>query len=287
MLRLARALCCAALAAAVSSFGIPSASAAQDGLLRLAHLSPDTPAVDVYVDSVADPAARVMLPGVGYGTVSPYRPVPPGIYSVAMRAAGASPSTPPVLSTTVQVDAGSAKTVAGVGHFADLGLTVLADDLTPPPAGQARLRVISAAAGASSVDVSVVGGAQLAQGLAFGKAGGYVTVPGGAATLSVTPSGGTAARVPVTLDAGSVYSLLVLDRKGGGLSVQPVLDAAGSGVMPAGGVETGAGGAARPFSNAVAGLATAVGALAATGFALTVVPRWRRPRRRGRHSAGT
>lgn len=279
MLRVIRALCCAALAAAVSSLGLPAASAAQDGQLRLAHLSPDTPAVDVYVDSVSDPAARVTLPGVGYGSVSPYRAVPPGTYTVAMRAAGAALTTPPVLSTTVTVDAGSARTVAGVGHFSDLGLAVLVDDLTPPPAGQARMRVISAAASAPTVDVSVENGPVVAQGLAFGKASNYVDVPGGAGTLTVAPAGGPAGTMPVTLDAGSVYTVLLLDQKGGGITVQPVLDAAGMGVMPSGGVETGAGGTAGPSASPVARPVAVVAVLAVAGLGLALSRRRDKARR--------
>src|SRR5687767_15272142 len=55
-------------------------------------LSPDTPAVDVYVDSVADPDTGIVLNGVGYGAVSEYQDVPPGEYTVSMREAGAERS---------------------------------------------------------------------------------------------------------------------------------------------------------------------------------------------------
>ena len=69
--------------------------------------------------------------------------MPAGVYTVSMREAGADPATPPVLSTTVQVGTDSARTVAGVGRFADLGLEVLEDDLALPPSGQARVRVVN------------------------------------------------------------------------------------------------------------------------------------------------
>ncbi|WP_243737747.1 DUF4397 domain-containing protein [Blastococcus xanthinilyticus] len=216
-----------------------------DGLLRLAHLSPDTPSVDVYVDSVADPGdgtALLTVPGVGYGTISEYQDVPAGVYTVSMRQAGAEPTAPPVLSTTVEIGTGDARTVAGVGRFADLGLEVLEDDLTLAPSGQARVRVVSAAGTAPTLDAAV-GGTELATGLAFAEAGDYATVPGDAGALQVTV-GGKPTELPLDLAAGSVYSLFVLDRPEGGLTVRTVLDAAGSGVVPAGGVEAGAGGTA-------------------------------------------
>jgi hypothetical protein len=85
-----------------------AASTAGYGWLRLAHLSPNTPAVDVYLYSVGNPAAKIVLKHVAYGTESPYERVASGDYTVAMRAAGAAASSKPVLSTEVDVSAGHA-----------------------------------------------------------------------------------------------------------------------------------------------------------------------------------
>src|SRR3712207_4112694 len=72
MIRLAStvALFCAALCALA-----PAAVAAPEerGMLRLAHLSPDTPAGDVYVASVSDPDVRRTFLGGTYGMVSEYQ----------------------------------------------------------------------------------------------------------------------------------------------------------------------------------------------------------------------
>ncbi len=270
---LAVAVVAAALLATTAGLPLPGARAADDGLLRLAHLSPDTPAVDVYVDSVADPTAGQVFPAVGYGTVSDYQPVPAGTYAVSMRPAGADPATPPVLSTTVEVGAGSARTVAGVGPFADLGLAVLEDDLTPPPAGASRLRVVAAAASAPTLDVAVPGGPPVAASLAFAGTSGYVDVPAGATVLTVTPGGGAPTELPVELAAGSVHSVLVLDRPGGGLTVRAVLDAAGPGVVPSGGVEAGLGGTAPSAGPAPVAPAAVAGSLAAGAGLLLVATR--------------
>ncbi|TFV63288.1 DUF4397 domain-containing protein [Geodermatophilus sp. DF01-2] len=278
-----RVLSVAALSVGLVLVAPAGAGAADGGLLRLAHLSPDTPAVDVYVDSVADPGdgtALLTVPGVSYGTISDYQTVPPGVYTVSMRQAGADPSTPPALSTTVEIGADSARTVAGVGRFADLGLEVLEDDLTLPPSGQARVRVVAAAATAPTLDASA-GGTALATDLAFAEAGEYAIVPGDVTQLQLTVDGAPT-ELPLDLAAGSVYSLFVLDRPEGGLTVRTVLDAAGSGVVPTGGVETGAGGtAAGELDAAVVGGAVGLTVLAGTGLALV------RRSRRGpaRHAA--
>lgn len=243
-MRTTRAVLAVLLAAVCAALPLSGAQAADPGQLRLAHLSPDTPPVDVYVDSVSDPGAGQTFPGVGYGTVSDYQQVPPGTYAISMRQAGADPASPPVLSTTVDVQAGDARTVAGVGPFADLGLEVLEDDLTPPASGSARMRVVAAAASAPELAVALPGGPAVATALTFSDTSDYVEVPAGSATLEVAPDGGQPVSLPVDVAAGAVYSVLVLDGPGGGLTVRPILDAAGAATVPAGGVEAGAGGAA-------------------------------------------
>jgi hypothetical protein len=94
---------------------VPAGAAPGAGWVRLAHLSPNAPAVDVYLYSFGDPSARMVLRHVSYGMVSPYREVPVGDYTVSMRAAGAAPTAQPLLSTGLRVSAGTAYTVAGMG----------------------------------------------------------------------------------------------------------------------------------------------------------------------------
>jgi hypothetical protein len=119
-MRATRAAVAAVLAALLLALGAPGVAVAAPAAeppayLRLAHLSPDTPTVDVYVDSAADPARSFVVPGVGYGAVSQYQPLPPDSYVISMRAAGAAASSPPVISATVDARSGAAYTVAGTG----------------------------------------------------------------------------------------------------------------------------------------------------------------------------
>lgn len=217
-------------------------SAASDTFLRLAHLSPDTPSVDVYVTSASDPEDTLLLRGVDYGTLSEYQRIDGGTYTVSMRPAGADEDSPPVIATTLDAEEGSAHTVAGVGNFADLGLRILDDDLTLPPDGQSRVRVIQASASQPTLDVVLQDGVTLAEDLEFATTTEYSTVPPGEWVLQVSGAGAPATTLPFTVDAGIVYSVLILDQAGGELSVAPRVDAASTGVIPAGSVETGAGG---------------------------------------------
>ncbi len=257
------------------------AMAGDQAYVRLAHLSPDTPKVDVYVASVANPSQSIVVPGVGYGAVSPYRPLAPGSYVVSMRLAGASKDSPPVISTTVDAKAGQAYTVAGTGLSASLGLTVLNDQLNAPPAGKAAVRCINGAVSASAVDLGQAGKQPWATGVKFATTTPYTDVNVGTWVLHVTAPGKPAVNLPVTVDESSTYSVVLLDKKGA-FSVRLIRDSAGSTVAPVGGVETGFGGTAPADTAALLAFgaaAVALGAVAAmTG--LSAAARVRRARSR-------
>ncbi|HTQ89489.1 MAG TPA: DUF4397 domain-containing protein [Streptosporangiaceae bacterium] len=231
----------AAVLVAVTS---PAASAvpaaAPDGWVRIAHLSPQAPAMDMYVYPFGDPGRPVVLKDVSYGAVSAYMAVSPGQYTVAMRGFGAPASSKPALTTSFMVEAGSAYTLAALGPDPGLRTEVLKDQMTTP-AGKAVVRVLQASLKQHLVTVSY-GPAVLARQLAFGTATSYTAVSPGAQTVRFTASGQHAA-TPVTLAAGTVHTIVVLDDSSG-LKVDAVTDAAGSQAMPKGAVLAGFGGTA-------------------------------------------
>ncbi|MFC7275248.1 DUF4397 domain-containing protein [Paractinoplanes rhizophilus] len=219
------------------------ARAAGDGYVRLAHLSPDTPAVDVYLRSASGAIEPQTFKAVGYGDMSSYLRLPTGTYQVAMRKAGAPATSAPVLTTQVDVENGGAYTVAGVGRFADLGLRVLKDDLKLPGSGKSKVRIIQASVKAPVLDVAGQNGSKIADSVAFATTTAYREVEPGKWSVRVAPTGGGRTTVlPCTLGAGSVYSLIVLDDRGGGLKPELHVDAERQGAVPLGGVATGDGG---------------------------------------------
>jgi hypothetical protein len=218
-----------------------SAAATSVGWVRLAHLSPNTPAVDVYLYSFGDTSAQLVLHHVGYGAVSPYEPLAAGEYTVAMRAAGAPAARAPVLSANLTVAPGHAYTVAGMGPESGLRLQILDDRLTTP-AGKGLVRVIQASLREHVVTVTYTADTALASNLAFAAVTPYRAVPATTATVRVT-GGSEHVTASVTLGAGTVHTLVVLDGAKG-LVVDDLLDAAGSGAVPVGGASTGFGGTA-------------------------------------------
>ena len=229
----------AASPAASASTSAPAAT--QVGWVRCAHLSPNTPAVDVYMYPFGNDSNPTVLKHVSYGNVSDYMAIAAGQYTVAMRQAGAPASTAPVLSTSFWVSAGDSYTVAGVGPESGLKLQVLNDDLTAP-AGKTLVRVIQASLKDHLVTVSY-GSDVLANELAFGSVTTYSALSPGTGTVKFSASG-AAISMPVTLAADTVHTIVVLDGSSG-LKVDDLTDAAGSKTMPMGGAATGFGGMAR------------------------------------------
>ncbi len=225
---------------ATSASAAASAASPGTGWVRLAHLSPNTPAVDVYLYSFGDSSAWLVLHHVGYGAVSPYESLASGDYTVAMRAAGAAATSKPVLSTSLVVVSGHAYTVAGLGPESGLRLQVLDDRLTTP-AGEALVRVIQASLREHVVTVTDAGGT-VASNLAFASVSSYQAVRPATVTVRVTGTTETTSAT-ITLGAGMVHTLVVLDGANG-LTVDNIADADGSAVAPAGGAATGFGGTA-------------------------------------------
>jgi hypothetical protein len=222
--------------------------------------------MDMYMYPFGDPGHPTVLRDVSYGDVSAYMAVSPGQYTVAMRGFGAPASSAPALTTTFMVSAGTAFTVAAIGPDPGLRVAILKDQM-PRPTGSALVRVFQASLKEPRVTISY-GPDVLARHLAFGSATSYTAVSPGAQTVSFTASGEHAA-MPVNLAADSVHTIVVLDDSSG-LKVDDLTDAAGSRIMPAGGVDAGLGGTApRPPADPVPWLLMiAAGALVATaGFA--------------------
>jgi hypothetical protein len=240
---------------------VPVSASSGAGWVRLAHLSPNAPAVDVYLYSFGDPSARLVLRHVSYGMVSPYQQVSAGDYTVSMRAAGAAATAQPVLSTGFRVSAGDAYTVAGMGPASGLRLQALKDTMAVP-AGQTLVRVIQASLRQHQVSVTV-GGLVLARNLHFASATSYQAVMAGTRMVHVT-GGSEDASLDLALPADTIHTLVVLDgaRR---LRITDLEDAAGSQVRPSGGAATGLGGTARrPAAVPLAWLALiAVGTLLA------------------------
>lgn len=230
----------ASSAPATDTTAASSAAGDTAGWLRLGHLSPDTKSVDVRVSAISGGSTLFELEGVGYGDVSAYESLPEGSYTVSMVPAGASGSSVPVVSETVEIAADTATTVAAYGPTDQLQVRAFDDDLTQPAAESARIRLIQASTITPEVDVATTDGQPIAENAKAGSATRYAEIPAGDWSLRLTGED-VSDTVDVTVKPGSVTTLFVLDTAEGGLTILPVLDSASVGDVPEGGIDTGGG----------------------------------------------
>lgn len=231
---------------AVIAAASPAASAAQpatgsqDGWVRIAHLSPAAPAMDIYLYPFGDPAHPTVLRDASYGDVSAYMTLAPGQYTVAMRGFDAPAASHPALVSSFMVSAKTAYTVAALGPDPGLRVEVFQDQTTTPK-GQVLVRVVQASLKEDHVTVSY-GSTLLATRLTLGSATQYTAVSPGDRSVTLTASGDDAT-MPLGLTADTVHTIVVLDSSSG-LKADDLTDAVGSQLMPTGGAATGFGGTA-------------------------------------------
>jgi hypothetical protein len=256
-----RLLAAAAVTVAALALAPAAAGAAAPGkaMIRIAHFSPDAEYVDVYVVSLN---RNQLFPNVFYKNVSAYWQVDAGPFTYEVRAAGASPSSRPAIRLTGRLRAGRAYTVAAVGPKTDLRAVLLNDDMAPTDPGRAKVRFISAAVGLPKVDLAV-DGQLLSPKLSFAAPSRYRPFAAGQLRVEARRSGGGGVllRDNLQVRAGTVSSAVLLGGGGQPREVFSFSDATGVGKMPAGGIKTGAGGAARAGTRPAL-LLVAVGLLA-------------------------
>jgi hypothetical protein len=176
--------------------------------VRVGHMSPNAPNVDVYVDGSA------VLEDVPFGAVSEYLEVPAGERMVEITAAGDADTS--VFSGAVPVEADTDYSVVAIGEIGDDGdqafePLVLEDDNSDPGGDTARVRAVHASPDAPAVDITVASsGDALFDGVEFGQSG-YVEVPAGDYTLQIrgdtdSNDGDVVAEFDVSLAGGQVYT---------------------------------------------------------------------------------
>jgi hypothetical protein len=188
-------------------------------LVRVAHLSPDAPLVDVYVNGTK------ALSGVAYEDVSSYLPIPAG--SVNFKVTPANAATPVVIDATVNLNSGGNYTVAATGLLASIQPLLLEDDRGTT--GQAKVRFVHTSPDAPAVDVAVTGGPVLFSNVSFRQYSGYPQVAPGTYDLEVRVAGTTtvALAIPgVSLRSGTNYTVFAVGLLGNkSLGALPVVDA--------------------------------------------------------------
>jgi len=253
----------AILVVIVSSMAFASAASAattpaNSGWLRFGHFVASAPPVDVKADG------SVIGTDIGFRDVTGYVLVHAGANTVTISSAAAGPNSAVLASVVANVTDGGAVTVAafastsaatsGTGTVAGgIALSVFTDDLSPPPAGDAKIRVIHTIPGAPVVDTSLTATSSSSatptvslSPVGYKQASAYVPIAAGTYNVDVKTSTGSS----VTQGddwlavAGSVITIVIVEAPSGP-TLEILSDAAGTSTTPNGAMETGFGGTAQ------------------------------------------
>jgi Domain of unknown function (DUF4397) len=179
--------------------GITSTSAQ----LRVIDASPDAGVIDSYQNSSA------LAYNLGFGTMTSYIPMSPGVYNLAAYKAGTRQT---LVANSETLAANRQYTeIIGAG-LANLQQTLIVDQSTPAPNGRIAIRVINQTTRAGGVDVYLVpegsaagkgSSSALAINLGFGANSGYIDLPEGTYAIDVVPTGTLLTSSTVTLFSGA------------------------------------------------------------------------------------
>jgi hypothetical protein len=156
--------------------------------VRVIDASPDAPGLDIYQ------AGSALAYNLGFGTVTSYVSIPPGISTITADTTGSKQ----VLSTARGTFAASSQYTVLIGNVAaSLSETILTDQSVSAPTGQISVRFLDQATRFSAgIDLYFIpAGSTLATvapvltNVVFGTNSGYLNVPAGTYTIAILPTG--------------------------------------------------------------------------------------------------
>lgn len=198
----------------VASLGVGSvASTTQDAEgepaeVRVAHMSPDAPEVDVLVDN------ETAFQAVAFSDVTEFVELESGDHQVTIVTAD---NETEVYSAQISVRANESYTLMASGEVSEngtraFGVQAYRTDPGVPSENQSAVRLIHASPDAPAVDVTLrQSGDVVADNVSFGNATDYMTLPEGAYTFEVRPAtadnnGTVIATFNESLMGGTAYS---------------------------------------------------------------------------------
>jgi trimeric autotransporter adhesin len=134
---------------ALATLTLLPAMAQDNAAVRIAHFSPDAPAVDIYVDGV------VAVAGLQFTEVTAFLELTAGSHSIAIALAGTALDTAVIDPLDLVLDAGTFTTIAAIGSAENetLTTTVFTEAIGAAAAGQASITFLHTIEGEGGLDL--------------------------------------------------------------------------------------------------------------------------------------
>lgn len=147
--------------------------------IRVLHLSPDAPAVDVFANETGP-----VVTGLEFPEGTDFLEVDAGTYDFQIAASGSNAAEAVLEVNGLELEAGGFYTAVAYDELESISALALVEDFSEPAAGNIRVRAIHTAAGVGEVDIWNVtdpeNPAPLYENVGFGVAGEAADLPAGA-----------------------------------------------------------------------------------------------------------
>lgn len=161
----------------------PATTSTPSANLRVLHLSPDAPPVDIFLNQAAMPAVS----NLAFQSGTQYLPVAPASYRVDISANGSSANQSVLNVPSLTLEGDRSYTAVAYGPLASARVLALVDDASGLSSGNIRVRAVHTASAVGQVDIwnipSSGAPAPLYTDVDYGVAGGAMDLPAGAYTV--------------------------------------------------------------------------------------------------------
>lgn len=197
-------------------------SASAESRIRIAHMLPGGPSVDVLVNGVK------AFGGTAYKGFTDFLPMPAGKIQVGLVASGTA--APTLTEASFEVHDALEYTVIVLGTPDAPKLMLYVDEIRPPAASNVRVRVIHASPDAPKIELFAVSPASVAVSgaLGFGQASRYIGFKAGTYSFEARIAGSKTVVLSlkdIQFELGKVYTIVVTGSvKDNSLTVVLLLD---------------------------------------------------------------
>lgn len=186
--------------------------------VRILHASPNTPAVDVYVNN--NPVAK----NVRYREFTKYLSLLPGTYNIKVYQANTT--TTPLIDITTNIPARSIFTAAAIGQPSEISLQLIPEPHLQRLPGRVYIRFAHLSPNAPNVDITLYNGTKLFSDVQYKEVTDYIPVKPGVYNIQarVAGTGNIVLRVPnIKLFPNRYYTFYAVGLAGGNPPLQVLI----------------------------------------------------------------
>lgn len=180
--------------------------AQQNSYIRFFNASPNSPALDIYVNN------NLLVKSLPYGEFSLYFPASSGNYNIKVYTAGNN--TNPLIDADLYIAPNTISNLAIVGNNPNLSLYTIPEPVTAQNFGRPCIRFVNLAPDSPALDLNLSTGTKVFNNVTYKKITDYACLPSGTYTFTINETGLTNAIVSIpniTLSPNTYYTMYILN----------------------------------------------------------------------------